>query len=57
MGAMAGRAMAAKCNGEQIYPNFCFELFGHVTKLFGYQVVLLGIYNGQRLDSRYEALL
>lgn len=57
MGEMAGKAMAAKCNGEQIYPDFCFELFGHVTQLFGYQVVLLGKYNGQGLDSKYEALL
>lgn len=57
MGSMAGRAMAAKYNGEQIYPDFCFELFGHVTQLFGHQVVLLGKYNGQGLDNRYEALL
>lgn len=57
MGAMAGKTMAAKLNGEQIYPDFCFELFGHVTQLFGYQVVLLGKYNGQGLDNKYEALL
>lgn len=57
MGAMAGKSMAAKSNGEEIYPDFCFELFGHVTQLFGYQVVLLGKYNGQGLDNKYEALL
>lgn len=57
MGAMAGKAMAAKFNGEPIYTDFCFELFGHVTQLFGYQVVLLGKYNGQGLDNKYEALL
>lgn len=57
MGAMAGKSMAAKHNGEQIYPDFCFEIFGHVTQLYGYQVVLLGKYNGQGLDNKYEALL
>lgn len=57
MGAMAGKSMAAKYNGDQIYADFCFELFGHVTQLFGYQVVLLGKYNGQGLDNKYEALL
>lgn len=57
MGAMAGKSMASKYNGESIYPDFCFELFGHVTQLFGYQVVLLGKYNGQGLDNKYEALL
>lgn len=57
LGAMAGKTMAAKFNGEQIYPDFCFELFGHVTQLYGYQVVLLGKYNGQGLEGKYEALL
>lgn len=57
MGAMAGKSMAAKYRGETIYADFCFELFGHVTQLFGYQVVLLGKYNGQGLDNKYEALL
>lgn len=57
MGAMAARAMAAKRAGETIYQDFCFELFNHVTTLFGYQVVLLGRYNGQGLDDKYEILL
>lgn len=57
MGAMAGKSMAARANREQCYSDFCFELFGHVTQLFGYQVVLLGNYNGQKLDNKYEALL
>lgn len=57
MGAMAGKSMAAKYRGEQIYADFCFELFGHVTQLFGYQVVLLGKFNGQGLGKKYEALL
>uniref|UniRef100_A0A1Q3FHV2 Putative cdna sequence n=1 Tax=Culex tarsalis TaxID=7177 RepID=A0A1Q3FHV2_CULTA len=57
MGAMAARAMAAKRAGETIYQDFCFELFNHVTQLFGYQVVLLGRYNGQGLNDKYEVLL
>ncbi|XP_055386057.1 pyridine nucleotide-disulfide oxidoreductase domain-containing protein 1 [Condylostylus longicornis] len=57
MGAMAGKAMAAAFQGETATQDFCFELFGHVTKLYGYQVVLLGRYNGQGLDKNYEILL
>ncbi|XP_021695374.1 pyridine nucleotide-disulfide oxidoreductase domain-containing protein 1 [Aedes aegypti] len=57
MGAMAARTMAAKRTGETIYQDFCFEMFNHVTQLFGYQVVLLGRYNGQGLDDKYEVLV
>lgn len=57
MGAMAARHMAARRAGEEIYQDFCFEMFNHVTTLFGYQVVLLGRYNGQGLNDKYEVLL
>lgn len=57
MGAMAGKSIAARANAQECHLDFCFELFGHVTQLFGYQVVLLGNYNGQKLDNKYEALL
>ncbi|XP_054744877.1 pyridine nucleotide-disulfide oxidoreductase domain-containing protein 1 [Anastrepha obliqua] len=57
MGCMAGRSMSAKLRNEVIYQDFCFELFGHVTQLFGYSVVLLGRYNGQGLGTDYEILL
>lgn len=57
MGAMAGKSMSAAFNAEPVYSDFCFELFGHVTQLFGYQLVLLGKYNGQGLGTNYEALL
>lgn len=57
MGTMAARSMAARSQGETIYQDFCFELFGHVTELFGYQVVLLGRYKGQGLNNQYEALI
>ena len=43
---------------EEVSLDFCFELFAHVTKFFGYKVVLLGLYNSQGLDtSQYEVLL
>lgn len=67
MGAMAARAMAARWSGElterstaaeeALLQDFCFELFGHVTQLFGFQVVLLGKFNGQGLGGAYEALI
>lgn len=57
MGSMAGRSMAAALEGIQIYPDFCFELFGHVTQLFGMSVILIGCYNGQNLGSDYEILI
>lgn len=58
MGAMAARAMAADdADDAEILQDFCFELFGHVTQLFGYQVVLLGKFNGQGLGRNYEALI
>jgi len=56
MGMMAGKSMVAQHQGDEIYQDFCFELFSHVTKLFGYQVVLLGKFNGQGLGDDYELL-
>ena len=58
--------------GQPVMRDFCFELFAHITKFFGYkvgvamatriplltsQVVLLGLYNGQGLKKDYEILL
>lgn len=57
LGAMAGKSLAAALQKQDVYQDFCFELFGHVTQLFGYQVVLLGKYNGQGLGCNYEALI
>lgn len=43
---------------EDVSLDFCFELFAHVTRFFGHKVVLLGLYNGQELDTcQYEVLL
>ncbi|XP_015781926.1 pyridine nucleotide-disulfide oxidoreductase domain-containing protein 1-like [Tetranychus urticae] len=36
---------------------FPFELFTHMTSFFGFKVVLLGLYLGQKLDSQYQILL
>ena len=38
MGHYAGKCMIAHNSGEDIYVDFCFELFSHVTKFFGYKV-------------------
>lgn len=57
MGAMAAKSIAGAINGEDVMQDFCFELFGHVTQLFGFQVVLLGLYNGQKLNNQYEMLV
>jgi small subunit ribosomal protein S18b len=37
--------------------DFSFELFTHVTRFFGFRVVLLGLFNGQKLGGKYEALV
>lgn len=57
MGRYAAKAMVSKSKNEEFYQDFCFELFSHVTKFFGYKVILLGLYNGQKLDNNYEILL
>ena len=57
MGMMAARAMVAHSRGEKVELDFCFEMFAHVTQFFGYKVVLLGLYNGQKLEDQYEILL
>lgn len=57
MAGMAAKAMHAKLTNQEIWQDFCFELFTHCTTLFGYRVVLLGKYNGQGLENDYEILL
>lgn len=37
--------------------DFCFELFAHATRFFGYKVIILGLFNGQGLEGKYEILL
>ena len=58
MGAYAAKCIVADSSRETIPQDFCFELFAHVTKFFGYKVVLLGKYNAQGLrNDEYEILL
>lgn len=57
MGAYAAKSMSGAFAGEQVIQDFCFEIFAHSTKLFGYKVILLGLFNGQKLGSDYEILL
>lgn len=57
MGMYAAKCMLASLQGEEILQDFCFELFSHVTTFFGFKVVLLGLYNGQKLNSNYEVLV
>ncbi|XP_034190020.2 pyridine nucleotide-disulfide oxidoreductase domain 1 [Osmia lignaria lignaria] len=57
MGRYAAKAMVSKLRNEEFLQDFCFELFTHVTKFFGYKIVLLGLFNGQKLNNKYEVLL
>ena len=56
-GMQAAVAMVADAKGEDVTQDFCFEMFAHVTKFFGFKVVLLGLFNGQKLDRQYDILL
>ena len=57
MGQYAAKSMFSLLRKEEFYQDFCFELFTHVTRFFDYKVVLLGLYNGQKMDEDYEILL
>lgn len=57
MGCYAAQCIMADINKEKITLDFCFELFAHVTKFFGYKVILLGKFNGQGLEGKYDILL
>ncbi|EIE20879.1 FAD/NAD(P)-binding domain-containing protein [Coccomyxa subellipsoidea C-169] len=53
MGAHAAHTMAGVA--EETGSGFTFELFAHVTRFVGKKVVLLGQYNGQRLEHEPES--
>lgn len=57
MGSYAAKAMVGHMNKEEVLQDFCFEMFAHSTKLFGYKVILLGLFNGQKLGTNYEILI
>ncbi len=50
MGMRAAQSMA----GAEDTMGFSLELFTHVTRFCGKKVVLLGLYNGQRLEQEPE---
>ena len=59
MGMFAAQCMETSLRSERTEKkdlDFCFELFAHATKLFGYKLILLGLFNGQK-DLDYEVLL
>lgn len=49
MGVFAAHCMAGV--QEQTGVAMAFELFTHATRFMGHKVVLLGLYNGQRLEA------
>lgn len=53
MGVHAAHCMAGMA--DQTGSSFALELFTHVTRFMGKKVILLGLYNGQRLDDEPEA--
>lgn len=57
MGAFAAQCMESHLNGEDLSLDFCFELFAHMTKFFGFKVALLGKFNAQGLGDDYQLLL
>ncbi|CAL8133621.1 unnamed protein product [Orchesella dallaii] len=64
MGLYAGKSMFLSAQNElnpddatEIDLDFCFECFSHVTRFFGFKVVLLGLFNGQGLDKAKQHLL
>ena len=60
MGAYAGQCLIHSWKDETMKKelDFCFEMFTHATKFFGYKVILLGLFTAQGLDVKdYEVLL
>uniref|UniRef100_A0A0N5ASH6 Pyridine nucleotide-disulfide oxidoreductase domain-containing protein 1 n=1 Tax=Syphacia muris TaxID=451379 RepID=A0A0N5ASH6_9BILA len=53
MGAYCGRCMAI----PDVSLDFCFELFTHVTKFFGYKVIFLGKFNGIGIEKPWHVLM
>jgi small subunit ribosomal protein S18b len=57
MGVYAAYCIASHLRNSSPLLYFNFEIFAHVTRFFGFKVVLLGLFNGQKLDNNYEILL
>jgi len=57
MGDYAARSMWEATQGRRISLDFCFEMFAHITRFFGYKVILLGNYDARGLGNNYQLLL
>lgn len=55
MGLNAALHMAGEA--DELNTGMSFELFAHVTRMFGFKVVLLGRFNGQGLGQDYERVI
>ena len=59
MGMFAAQCMYTSLQSHGVEKkdlDFCFEMFTHATNFFGYKVILLGLFNGQK-EIDYEILL
>ncbi len=54
-GIYAARSMAGMVDELTRGGGIAFELFAHVTRFFSFKVILLGRYNGQRLEELLAA--
>uniref|UniRef100_T1JPI4 Pyridine nucleotide-disulfide oxidoreductase domain-containing protein 1 n=1 Tax=Strigamia maritima TaxID=126957 RepID=T1JPI4_STRMM len=57
MGCYVAKCLIASVENTDVSLDFCFEMFTHVTKFFGFKVVLLGLFNGQKLGTDYDIIL
>ena len=56
MGSYAAHCMAGTAEAPAL--SFSFELFTHVTRFLGMKIVLLGLYDGQKIpDSEANKLV
>uniref|UniRef100_A0A914QMT9 Uncharacterized protein n=1 Tax=Panagrolaimus davidi TaxID=227884 RepID=A0A914QMT9_9BILA len=52
MGIYCARSMFF---GNDISPDICFEIFTHNTSFYGFNVVFLGDFAGEHLETPYDA--
>lgn len=57
MGIYAGYSISCHLNNSDPSIYFNFPMFVHVTKFFAFKVILLGLFNGQKLNDDYQILL
>ncbi|KAL1457684.1 hypothetical protein WDU94_007887 [Cyamophila willieti] len=57
MGSYAAKCMVGAVKNEPVLQDFAFEMFTHMTRFFGFKVILLGLFNAQTLGNDYEVLL